>query len=71
MQKDVDSFWKETKSLNNCKTPLPTNIDGVVGEQNIANLWKRHYESLFNSVKSNAQDVDYDLIYSDEISITV
>ena len=70
MQNNITSFWKEVKSLNNCKTPLPTNIDGVVGEQNIADLWKKHYECLFNSVKSNAQEVNYTLVYSDEMLIS-
>ena len=50
-QKDVLDFWKEVKIINNNKVPLPSNIDGVTGSPNIADLWKRHYEDLFNCVK--------------------
>lgn len=38
--------------MNNAKTPLPSNIEGVCGTDNIAELWHKHYCDLFNSVKS-------------------
>ena len=56
-QKDVLDFWKEVKIINNNKVPLPSNIDGVTGSPNIADLWKRHYEDLFNCVKSDVFNV--------------
>ena len=42
---DSDSwdFWKEIKGVNNAKMPLPTSIEGVTGESNIASLWRDHY----------------------------
>ena len=49
-QKDVLDFWKEVKIINNSKIPLPSN-NGVTGSPNIAELWKRHYEDLFNRSK--------------------
>ena len=52
-QKDVLDFWKEVKIINNSKIPLPSNIDGVTGSANIAELWKKHYKDLFNCVKSD------------------
>ena len=41
--------------------PLPTNIDGTCGAEQIAQLWQKHYCDIFNCVKSNsfvAGDVD-------------
>ncbi len=43
-----DFFWKEIKSMNNCKTSLPTNISGVSGSEEITQMWQKHYYELFN-----------------------
>ena len=53
-----NDFWKQIKRMNNCKTSLPTNIDGVSGPENISQLWRKHYHDLFNCVKSNSFTVD-------------
>lgn len=37
--------------MNNCKTPLPSNIDGVSGHDEILHLWRKHYYELLNCVK--------------------
>ena len=50
---NVDGFWKEVKVLNNSKMPMPSSIDGTTGPDNIAELWRRHYENIFNCVKSD------------------
>ena len=47
-------FWKEVKLINNCKAPLPSNIDGTCGSENIAELWRQHYYELFNCIKNDA-----------------
>ena len=49
-QKD---FWKQVKQMNCSNSTVPSTIDGVTGDKNIAERWKCHYESIFNSVKSN------------------
>ena len=41
-------FWKEIKLMNNSNLSLPNVIDGVTGSHNIVNMWKSHYEDLFN-----------------------
>lgn len=47
-------FWKEVRVMNNCKTSLPSNIEGnVSGLDKIAEVWREHYSKLFNCVKSN------------------
>lgn len=48
--RDQREFWKEIRLMNNSKTPLPMSIDGLSGEKDIADLWMRHYQKLFNCV---------------------
>ena len=38
------------RNLTNNKASNSTCIDAVVGEQNIADYWRSHYEGIFNSV---------------------
>ena len=52
-----NDFWKEVRIMNNCKTSLPSNIDGVSGSEKISQLWTKHYYDLFNCVKSNSFSV--------------
>ena len=57
-----NDFWKEVKSMNQSQTPLPTNIDGITGEDRIVELWRNHYRDLFNCLQSDrfdAGNVDY------------
>ena len=35
--------------------PLGTTIDGVTGENEIAEMWQDHYKSILNSVKNNSK----------------
>ncbi len=57
----VNDFWKEVKLINNSKTPLPTDIDGVEGADKIVQVWKNHYHDLFNCVRSNLSHLKYDV----------
>ncbi len=50
---NVEGFWKEVKLIDNSNTPLPTNIEGMVGSEKIAELWKSNYKELFNCICSN------------------
>lgn len=43
--------------MNDCKTTLPTNIDGVSGSEEITKMWQKHYFELFNCMKSNFFEV--------------
>ena len=43
---DSRDFWKEIKGFNNAKMSLPTSVEGVTGESNIASLWRDHYCNL-------------------------
>ena len=46
---DQDSFWKEVKKLNSCKSILTNIIDGISEESNITNLWKNHFCNILNA----------------------
>ena len=37
-QNDLYEFSKEVKVINNSKMPLPSSIDGISGDENIAKL---------------------------------
>ena len=42
------------RKITSNKASNSTCIDAVVGEQNIADYWKSHYEGIFNSVQNTA-----------------
>lgn len=46
---NVNDIWKEIKTINYCKTSLPSNIDGVRGSE-ISHLWQKQYYILLNCV---------------------
>ena len=37
--------------MNNSNMSLPNVVDGITGSNNIVNMWKSHYEDLFNCIK--------------------
>ena len=60
--------------VNNSKMPLPSSIDGITETENIAELWRRHCENIFNCVKSDVFSIgeiplsDGVVIWPDEVS---
>ena len=48
IKKKNTEFWKEISVANNCKTPLPDNIEKANGPTEIAELWKNHFQEIFN-----------------------
>ena len=61
LDNDVNSFWKKVKNETKGKTPLPSNIDGIKGDNNISDMWKSKYKDLFNSVPSDLIGVLHDV----------
>ena len=55
---NTTDFWKEVNVLNNHKTPLPSDIEGVSSPEKIAEVWREHYFRIFNCVKSNMCVID-------------
>ena len=39
--------------------PLPTSVEGVTGEANIANLWRTHYKYVFNTTDEGSRAANY------------
>ena len=74
---NVYEFWKEVKVVNNSKMPLPSSIDGITEPENIAELWRRPYENIFNCVKSEVFNIgeiphsDGVVIWPDEVSYAI
>ena len=71
--KDVNGFWKEVRNINNCNTPLPVSVEGVTGEENIAELWKNHFKELLNCLNERhieCTTLSLDSEY-DDIKVTV
>ena len=55
-------FWKEISFANNCKTPLPDNIEKANGPTEIAELWKNHFQEIFNCLKTKEEhSISYNL----------
>ena len=46
---NMTEFWKDVKKNSNVF--LVTNVDGSVGDLEIAKIWKYHHKSLLNIVK--------------------
>ena len=67
----VEDFWKEVKIINNCRTPLPTNIEGVVGSDKIVELFRKNYCDLFNCVQDSRYDVNdvKNVKYSEDVVV--
>ena len=53
MDKDVITFWRDVQRQSCMRVPLAESVNGVTGQDAIANMWALHYDRLFNSV-SNA-----------------
>ena len=56
---DSKGFWKQIKGDSNVRVPLPTSVEGVTGEANIANLWRTHYKYVFNTTDEGCRAANY------------
>ncbi len=65
---NVYEFWKEVKVDNNSKMPVSYSIDGITEPENIVELWRRHYENIFNCVKSDVFNIG-EIPHSDGVVI--
>lgn len=51
LNRDDKSFWKNLDKLKNSKGCSTEVIDNVVGNDNIASMWKDHFSQILNSSK--------------------
>ena len=56
---DSKGFWKQIKGDSNVRVPLPTSVEGVTGEANIANLWRTHYKYVLNTTDEGCRAANY------------
>ena len=56
---DSRDFWKEIKGASNARMPLPTSIEGVTGESDIARVWRDHYNSVFNNTEGRCSTSNF------------
>ena len=65
---DSKGFWELIKGDSNVRVPLPTSVEGVTGEANIANLWRTHYKDVFNTADEGCRAANYAIcndVYTD------
>ena len=55
--RDINSFWREVKSLSSRNTALPQRVDNAVGEQEIADLWKAKFSYVLNSIDDSSAEL--------------
>ena len=59
---DVRCFWRKIKKCNSGNVAFSNKIENETGSQNITNMWRDHYQKLFNSV-NDTNDKPYVLSY--------
>jgi len=60
INKDPATFWQSIKKDSSSKlTEYADTIDGVTGEQNISEMWKGHFQKLYNSVPCDNDAVNF------------
>ena len=72
LHKDDKSFWKEIKRQNDCSTSKSAStVNNVTGDQNIADMWHKHYKLLLNSSSDESMKrfVQYEIGKRDCLSL--
>ena len=54
--KEQGEFWRKVNSLNNKKAPLGNTVNGCTGSSDIAEMWRKHFMGLFNSVNNSTHN---------------
>ena len=58
LETDQRKFWNEIKKVHMTKNQAPSVMDGVASSEEIANLFGRKYETLYQSVPTSATEID-------------
>ena len=66
MHNNTREFWQATKKMNtrNTKVSHPETVNGKVGKEEIAHMWRSYYQNLLNSSNVHAPNVNYNAIVS-------
>ena len=46
-------FWRKVNALNNKKARLADTVNGCTGSSDIAEMWRKHFMDLFNSLNNS------------------
>ena len=65
-----EKLWKEIRHINSSKSSLPCSIEGVTGNQNIAEMWKNHFVDLFNCLKKSTTPMSYNVEFTNDMLVT-
>ena len=52
LQKDYVTFWKYVDTNNFKNLPISDTVNGSTGYEEVANMWRSHYQNLFTTVIS-------------------
>ena len=65
--KEQGEFWRKVNALNNKKAPLANTVNGCTGSSDFAEMWRKHFMGLFNSV-NNSTHIKYVMDRLSEVS---
>ena len=68
LETDQCKFWNEVKKVHVAKNQTPSVMDGITGSEDIALLFGRKYETLYQSVPTAATEMD-DLVSAVDSSV--
>ena len=51
-------FWSDVKKVKGGKVKLPSNVDGIAGDDHISAMFAEKYNRLYNSVPYNVNDMN-------------
>lgn len=61
-----DNFWKSVKNTSNKKmTVHSSTINGITGDQSIANMWKESFKNLYNMHDNKGLLTEFDVYQTD------
>ena len=65
--KEQGEFWRKVNALNNKKAPLANTVNGCTGSSDVAEMWRKHFMGIFNSV-NNSTHIKYVMDRLSEVS---
>ena len=51
------TYWKSTRAIRKHNYNTTQMVDGILGDSNIANIFRRKYKSLFSRVESSDEEI--------------
>ena len=58
MQNDVKGYWNEIRKIKSSSKKIPSMVDNVTGDDNIAGIFAEKFSNLYNCVNYNKTTID-------------